>query len=230
MNFLSKIFDPKNKIKIIIASNVALSLLWIDATQRRLFSATTSILFCFFLFLLNFVCYLTKKTSNSQAKPQTGLGYDVHKLEDDAPLVLCSVPIKHTKGLISVSDGDVATHALIDALLGAANLGDIGTHFPNDDPKFKGISSFSLLQQTITLLEHNNYKLLNVDLTIVAQKPTLKPFIPTMKTNLSSAINLSTSNISIKATTEDGLGFTGSELGIKAFCIATIEQISNNDC
>lgn len=170
---------------------------------------------------------LIKPNTHELSNIQVGFGYDVHKLEADVPLILCGTQIENSKGLKSFSDGDVAIHALIDALLGAAALSDIGTNFPNTNPAYENIASTELLKKTMTLLNENNFMPSNVDLTIVAQAPNLKPFIETMKTNLSTILNLPVSKIGIKATTEEGLGFTGKEEGMSAFCVAIIKQIKN---
>ena len=182
-------------------------------------------------FILLWLTYFLTKSSNKKtldSNVKIGFGYDVHKLESNTSLVLCATQISNTKGLSSHSDGDVATHALIDALLSAADLPDIGTIFPDNCPEFENISSLTLLQKTINLLEQNNFKPLQVNLTIVAQKPKLQPFYLVMKTNLNSALKLPISNISIKATTEENLGFTGNEEGIKAYCIAMIKSTNTN--
>lgn len=185
-------------------------------------SSTNFFAFILAIVLLFLILKLEPSTPSSSVHVRVGLGYDVHKLEKNKPLILCGTTINHTKGLVSFSDGDVATHALIDALLGASNLGDIGALFPDNNPKFKNISSLSLLQQTTSLLKKNGFKVLQVDLTIVAQKPILQPFVGVMKTNLNSILMLAPFNLNIKATTEEGLGFTGAEEGIKAICVATI--------
>lgn len=153
---------------------------------------------------------------------KTGFGYDVHQLQVGAPLVLCATQIEHSKGLVSFSDGDVAIHALIDALLGAASLGDIGTNFPDTDCAFKNISSLKLLKETVKILQEHNFKPAHVDLTIVAQKPNLSAYFSAMKCNMAVALSLPLENVSIKATTEEHLGFTGAEQGVKAFCVATV--------
>lgn len=153
---------------------------------------------------------------------KTGFGYDVHVLQVGAPLVLCATQIEHSKGLVSFSDGDVAIHALIDALLGATSLGDIGTNFPDTDCAFKNISSLKLLKKTVKILQEHNFKPAHVDLTIVAQKPNLSAYFSAMKCNMAVALSLPLENVSIKATTEEHLGFTGAEQGVKAFCVATV--------
>lgn len=176
--------------------------------------------------LINFVKNLsTKKKLNNFSKPlqiRCGFGYDVHQLKAGNFLTLCGVKIKHNKSLLSFSDGDVAIHALIDALLGASSKFDIGTHFPDNNEKYKNISSIKLLKKTYKLIETNNFKIGNIDITIVAQLPKLQPFIEHMRNNIALALNTSTNLINIKATTEEHLGFTGQQLGISAFCIAVL--------
>ena len=141
---------------------------------------------------------------------RVGIGYDVHKLVTDRKLILGGVDIPHEKGLLGHSDADVLLHAISDALLGAAALGDIGKHFPDTDERFKGISSLILLKHVGELLQAKNYKINNIDATIVAQRPKLLPFIPTMQKNVAETLNLPIEDVNIKATTEERLGFTGS--------------------
>ena len=140
---------------------------------------------------------------------RVGIGYDVHKLVTDRKLILGGVDIPHEKGLLGHSDADVLLHAISDALLGAAALGDIGKHFPDTDERFKGISSLILLKHVGELLQAKNYKINNIDATIVAQRPKLLPFIPTMQKNVAETLNLPIEDVNIKATTEERLGFTG---------------------
>lgn len=158
---------------------------------------------------------------------RVGIGYDVHKLVPDRKLILGAVEIPHDKGLLGHSDADVLLHAISDALLGAAALGDIGKHFPDTDDKYKGISSLILLKHVGELLTSKNYKINNIDATIVAQKPKLLPFIPTMKENIANALNLSLDDVNIKATTEEKLGFTGSEEGMSSYAVCSIDKIEN---
>ena len=139
---------------------------------------------------------------------RVGIGYDVHKLVTDRKLILGGVDIPHEKGLLGHSDADVLLHAISDALLGAAALGDIGKHFPDTDERFKGISSLILLKHVGKLLQAKNYKINNIDATIVAQRPKLLPFIPTMQKNVAETLNLPIEDVNIKATTEERLGFT----------------------
>jgi len=150
-----------------------------------------------------------------------GMGYDVHKLVEKRDLILGGVKIPYELGLLGHSDADVLLHAIMDALLGASALGDIGKHFPDTDPKYKGISSIELLKHVGNLLSTHNYKIGNIDATIIAQKPKMAPHIPTMRENIASALNISLDQINVKATTEEGLGFTGEGLGIssQAICL-----------
>ena len=150
-----------------------------------------------------------------------GMGYDVHKLVEERDLILGGVKIPYEFGLLGHSDADVLLHAIMDALLGASALGDIGKHFPDTDSKYKGISSIELLKHVGNLLNKHNYKIGNIDATIIAQKPKMAPHIPTMRENIASALNISLDQINVKATTEEGLGFTGEGLGIssQAICL-----------
>ena len=153
-----------------------------------------------------------------------GMGYDVHKLVEERDLILGGVKIPYELGLLGHSDADVLLHAIMDALLGASALGDIGKHFPDTDPKYKGISSIELLKHVGNLLNTHNYKIGNIDATIIAQKPKMAPHIPTMRENIASALNISLDQINVKATTEEGLGFTGEGLGISSQSICLIEK------
>lgn len=150
-----------------------------------------------------------------------GLGYDVHKLVSDRKLILGGVEIPYEYGLLGHSDADVLLHAIMDSLLGASALGDIGKHFPDTDPKYKGISSIALLKEVGKLLYENGYKISNIDSTIIAQKPKMAPHIPLMRKNIANALNIDIDQINVKATTEEGLGFTGEGLGIssQSICI-----------
>lgn len=150
-----------------------------------------------------------------------GMGYDVHKLVEERDLILGGVKIPYELGLLGHSDADVLLHAIMDALLGASALGDIGKHFPDTDSKYKGISSIELLKHVGDLLNKHNYKIGNIDATIIAQKPKMAPHIPTMRENIASALNITLDQINVKATTEEGLGFTGEGLGIssQAICL-----------
>lgn len=152
-----------------------------------------------------------------------GHGYDVHRLVEGRKLILGGVEIPHTLGLLGHSDADVLTHAIMDALLGAAGLGDIGRHFPDTDNSFKDIDSQLLLKQVMELLREKHYEVVNFDATIIAQKPKLAPYLPKMVETLSGNMGISPSQINIKATTEEHLGFTGKEEGISAHCVALID-------
>lgn len=152
-----------------------------------------------------------------------GQGYDVHKLVEGRKLILGGVEIPYEKGLLGHSDADVLLHAIMDALLGAAALGDIGKHFPDSDEKYKGISSIELLKEVSLLLKNNNYSIMNIDSTVIAQKPKLAPFIDEMRKNISSSLGIDIDRVSVKATTEEGLGFTGEGLGIASSAICLID-------
>jgi 2-C-methyl-D-erythritol 2,4-cyclodiphosphate synthase len=152
-----------------------------------------------------------------------GHGYDAHSLIAGRRLVLCGVDVPHSTGLSGHSDADVGTHALIDALLGAAALGDIGTMFPANDPAFKDADSIELLKTAYAKVRERGYTLGNCDVTIVAQSPKLAPYIEQMRTRLSAALNVDISQVSVKATTEEQMGFTGREEGIAATAVALIE-------
>ena len=151
-----------------------------------------------------------------------GMGYDVHKLVKERDLILGGVKIPYELGLLGHSDADVLLHAIMDSLLGAAALGDIGKHFPDTDSKYKGISSIELLKHVGNLLTEHNYKIGNIDATIIAQRPKMAPHIPTIRENIASALNISVDQINVKATTEEGLGFTGEGLGISSQSICLL--------
>lgn len=155
---------------------------------------------------------------------RVGMGYDVHKLTEGRDLILGGVPIPYEKGLLGHSDADVLIHAVMDALLGAAALGDIGKHFPDTDPKYKGISSMLLLEETARLLKEQGYVIGNIDATIIAQRPKMAPHIPQMRENLAKCLGISEAQVNIKATTEEGLGFTGNGQGISSQAICLIEK------
>lgn len=154
-----------------------------------------------------------------------GHGYDVHRLVPGRKLILGGVEIPHALGLLGHSDADVVTHALMDALLGAAALGDIGQHFPDKDPSYAGISSLVLLGKVMDLLHQAGWRVENADMTILAQQPKLMPHIPQMRQNLSRAMGVPVSAISVKATTEEGLGFTGQEQGIAAHSVVLLKPL-----
>ncbi len=151
-----------------------------------------------------------------------GHGYDVHKLVENRDLILGGVKIPHTLGLLGHSDADVLLHAISDALLGALALGDIGKHFPDTDPTYKGADSLELLRQVVALIEKEGYTLGNLDAIVIAQAPKLRPYIDTMRQNIADACHADISQISVKATTEERLGFTGREEGISAHCVCLL--------
>ena len=142
---------------------------------------------------------------------RVGMGYDVHKLVEGRDLIIGGVRIPHTLGLLGHSDADVLLHAIMDALLGAAGLGDIGKHFPDTDPQYKGISSMKLLSHVAELIREKGYVVENIDATIIAQKPKMRPHIPQMEENIAGTLGISTDQVNVKATTEEGLGFTGTD-------------------
>lgn len=152
-----------------------------------------------------------------------GMGYDVHRLVEGRDLIIGGVTIPYEKGLLGHSDADVLLHAIADALLGAAALGDIGKHFPDSDPAYKGISSVILLEKVGALLEEKGFLIENIDATIIAQAPKMRPYIDTMRDNIAKALGVEVSQINVKATTEEGLGFTGTGDGIssQAVCMLT---------
>lgn len=152
-----------------------------------------------------------------------GMGYDVHRLVEGRDLIIGGVKIPYEKGLLGHSDADVLLHAIMDALLGAAALGDIGKHFPDTDPVYKGISSIKLLEKVGELLEENHVFIENIDATIIAQAPKMRPHIDTMRENIAKALLIDVGQVNVKATTEEGLGFTGSGEGIssQAICLVT---------
>lgn len=152
---------------------------------------------------------------------RVGMGYDVHRLAEGRDLILGGVQIPWEKGLLGHSDADVLIHAIMDALLGAAALGDIGRHFPDTDPAYEGISSVMLMKHVAELLQENGYGITNIDATIIAQKPKMAPHIPQMRENIADALGIGLSALNIKATTEEGLGFTGRGEGIasQAICL-----------
>ena len=153
-----------------------------------------------------------------------GMGYDVHRLTENRKLILGGVEIPYEKGLLGHSDADVLLHAIMDALLGAAALGDIGKHFPDTDPAYKGISSILLLEHVGRLLEAEGIKIGNIDATVIAQRPKLAPYIMNMRENIAKTLNIDIQQINVKATTEEGLGFTGEGLGIASNAICLVEK------
>ena len=154
-----------------------------------------------------------------------GHGYDVHKLVEGRGLIVGGVHIPYEKGLLGHSDADVLLHAVSDALLGAAAMGDIGGMFPDNDPEYLGADSLVLLRQVFQRLRDNGYSVINVDCTVIAQKPKMKPYIPEMRMNIAAALSTDVENISVKATTEEEMGFTGRGEGISAHCVCLIDKV-----
>ena len=154
-----------------------------------------------------------------------GFGYDVHRLEEGLPFWLGGVEIPHSKGAVGHSDADVLIHAICDAMLGAAALGDIGQHFPDTDPSYKGISSMVLLERCMELLHSEGYKIGNIDSTICLQQPKVIPYINSMRETLAAKLGISAKQVSVKATTEEHLGFTGKEEGVSAYAVLLIQTI-----
>lgn len=152
-----------------------------------------------------------------------GHGYDVHKLVEDRPLILGGVAIEYDKGLLGHSDADVLLHAVMDALLGACAMHDIGYHFPDTDQKYKGADSMMLLKEVVRIIGEQGYKVINIDSTVIAQAPKLKPFIDTMRQNIADACNIDISMVNVKATTEEHLGFTGKGEGISAHAVCLVD-------
>ena len=155
-----------------------------------------------------------------------GHGFDVHRLVPDRPLILGGVNVPWQLGLLGHSDADVLLHAVCDALLGAAGLGDIGKHFPDTDPRFKGISSLKLLGEVSRLLGEKGFRVNNIDATIVAERPKMAPHIPAMTTNIAAAVKAGPGAVNVKATTTEGLGFAGKGEGMAAYAVCTIARIS----
>ena len=153
-----------------------------------------------------------------------GQGYDVHKLVEGRKLIIGGVEIPHSLGLLGHSDADVLLHAISDALLGAAAMGDIGKHFPDTDEKYKNADSLLLLKEVVRIIGENGYSVVNIDATVIAQKPKMAPFIDKMRENIASAAGIDKDFGSVKATTEEGLGFTGTEQGIAASAVCLIEK------
>lgn len=160
---------------------------------------------------------------------KVGMGYDVHKLVEDRKLILGGVEIPYEKGLLGHSDADVLVHAVMDALLGAAALGDIGKHFPDTDPAYAGADSMKLLEEVKKLLDAENYIVGNIDATVIAQKPKLAPYIERMRENIAVRLGVDMNQVNVKATTEEGLGFTGAGQGISAQAICLLETVDNFD-
>lgn len=156
---------------------------------------------------------------------RVGMGYDVHKLAEGRKLIIGGVEIPHRLGLLGHSDADVLLHAISDALLGAAALGDIGKHFPDDDPNFEGVDSRVLLRQVVKIVKEKGFDIENVDATIVAQRPKLAPFIEKMRENIADDLKLDLDCVNVKATTEEKLGFTGKEEGISAYSVCSLNKV-----
>lgn len=154
-----------------------------------------------------------------------GHGYDVHKLVEGRKLILCGVEIPYSKGLLGHSDADVALHCVMDALLGACALGDIGRIFPDSDPAYLGADSLKLLEQVLKLIADRGYRVGNVDCTIIAQAPKLAPYMHQMRSKLAATCGISLEDVNVKATTEEGLGFTGSGEGIRAHAVCLLEKL-----
>ncbi len=153
-----------------------------------------------------------------------GHGYDVHRLVEGRRLILGGVEIPYEKGLLGHSDADVLLHALMDALLGAAALGDIGKHFPDSDPRYEGADSAALTRAVAAMIREHGYRVGNVDCTILAQRPKLAPYIPQMRQTIAETLDVALDRVSVKATTEEGLGFTGEGLGIAVHAVALLEE------
>ena len=153
-----------------------------------------------------------------------GHGYDVHKLVEGRDLIIGGVKIEHTLGLLGHSDADVLLHAVSDALLGAAGLGDIGKHFPDTDPQYKGADSLKLLQIVAQRVQEAGYRISNIDVTMIAQRPKLKDHIPQMRINIARVLNLDAGRVNVKATTEEKLGFTGTDEGMRCHAVCLLEE------
>ena len=158
---------------------------------------------------------------------RVGMGYDVHRLTAGRKLIVGGVEIPYGKGLLGHSDADVLVHAVMDALLGAAALGDIGKHFPDTDPEYEGVSSIRLLEHVGRLLDEKGYVIENIDATIVAQRPKMRPYIEQMRENIATALRIETDQVNVKATTEEGLGFTGTGEGISSQAVCAVEKYTN---
>lgn len=155
---------------------------------------------------------------------RVGMGYDVHRLTEGRPLIIGGVTIPYERGLLGHSDADVLLHAVMDALLGAAALGDIGRHFPDSDDAYKGISSMKLMEHVSALIDKAGYRVGNLDATIIAQRPKMAGYIPDMRKNMAAVLDIPVSCVNVKATTEEGLGFTGEGLGIAASAVCLLEE------
>lgn len=155
---------------------------------------------------------------------RVGFGFDVHQLENDIPFFLGGVQVEHSKGALGHSDADVMLHAICDALLGAANLEDIGFHFPNTDEKYKGISSLLLLEESVKLIREKGWEIVNIDAMLCIEAPKIKPYIPQMKEAIANCLQMSTDVISIKATTNETMGFIGRQEGLVAYAVCLIHK------
>lgn len=169
--------------------------------------------------------FLRKSWRDIKMKIRTGFGFDVHAFAENRKLILGGVEIPYTKGLLGHSDADVLTHAIMDALLGAAAEGDIGKHFPDTSPEFKGAFSMDLLKKTMEIIRNKGYEVNNIDATVAAERPKLAGYIDEMVNNYAQVMNLSSEDINVKATTTEKLGFTGREEGIAAFAVCTIYKV-----
>ncbi len=178
---------------------------------------------------MNYAVYNNKRNVSKKGvlKMRVGMGYDVHKLVEGRKLIIGGVDIPYELGLLGHSDADVLLHAIMDSLLGAAALGDIGKHFPDTDEKYKGVSSLKLLEHVGKLLDENNYIIENIDATIIAQKPKMRPYIDEMRKNIADVLKLNINQVNVKATTEEGLGFTGSGEGISSQAICSLNSVTN---
>lgn len=164
------------------------------------------------------------RDGNSDIMIRIGNGYDVHVLTEGRKLMLGGVEIPHTKGVLGHSDGDVLVHAIMDAMLGALALGDIGQHFPDTDMKYENIDSTILLKRVKELVAERGYKIINLDSIIVLQKPKVKPYIEAMRKRIAEVLEIDVEQVSVKATTEEKLGFTGDESGVKSYCVVLLEK------
>ena len=165
-----------------------------------------------------------KSAKLTHTVPRVGFGYDVHRLAEGRRLILGGVEIPYPRGLDGHSDADVLLHAIADCLLGAAALGDIGRHFPNSDPRYKGISSLLLLKHVADLLKQHRFRVVNIDATLVLEEPRIAPFVDAMRANISGILNISSEDVSVKATTSEGMGFVGSKQGVAAHAVGTVLQ------
>ena len=164
------------------------------------------------------------RDGNSDIMIRIGNGYDVHILTEGRKLVLGGIEVPHTKGVLGHSDGDVLVHAVMDAMLGALALGDIGRHFPDTDMKYENIDSTILLKRVKELVAERGYKIINLDSIIVLQKPKIKPYIEAMRKRIAEVLEIDVEQVSVKATTEEKLGFTGDESGVKSYCVVLLEK------